>query len=171
MAEVPGLDRKINAWLYRRDRAGQRCSSPGRASATLRGGRGALGAVWAPLTFSLSPPRRKFTCHLCDRSFTEKWALNNHMKLHTGEKPFRCTWPTCHYAFLTASAMKDHYRTHTGAQPRPRPRPARPGRRPRAAVSSVAVGRNGPCWKGGGLWYLHLERTASLHRVPAIGSF
>ncbi|XP_074843628.1 zinc finger protein 407 isoform X2 [Carettochelys insculpta] len=56
----------------------------------------------------------KFTCHLCDRSFTEKWALNNHMKLHTGEKPFKCTWPTCHYSFLTASAMKDHYRTHTG---------------------------------------------------------
>ncbi|KAG5195539.1 hypothetical protein JEQ12_011834, partial [Ovis aries] len=57
---------------------------------------------------------KKFTCHLCDRSFTEKWALNNHMKLHTGEKPFKCTWPTCHYSFLTASAMKDHYRTHTG---------------------------------------------------------
>ncbi|CAI9567753.1 unnamed protein product [Staurois parvus] len=36
------------------------------------------------------------------------------MKLHTGEKPFKCTWPTCHYSFLTASAMKDHYRTHTG---------------------------------------------------------
>ena len=66
--------------------------------------------------FASSPlsPRRKFTCHLCDRSFTEKWALNNHMKLHTGEKPFKCTWPTCHYSFLTASAMKDHYRTHTG---------------------------------------------------------
>ncbi|ELV10903.1 Zinc finger protein 407 [Tupaia chinensis] len=56
----------------------------------------------------------RFTCHLCDRSFTEKWALNNHMKLHTGEKPFKCSWPTCHYSFLTASAMKDHYRTHTG---------------------------------------------------------
>ncbi|NXI35297.1 ZN407 protein, partial [Galbula dea] len=60
-----------------------------------------------------TPKERKFTCHLCDRSFTEKWALNNHMKLHTGEKPFKCIWPTCHYSFLTASAMKDHYRTHT----------------------------------------------------------
>ncbi|NXL08483.1 ZN407 protein, partial [Mesembrinibis cayennensis] len=60
-----------------------------------------------------TPKDRKFTCHLCDRSFTEKWALNNHMKLHTGEKPFKCTWPTCHYSFLTASAMKDHFRTHT----------------------------------------------------------
>ncbi|XP_038627339.1 zinc finger protein 407 [Tachyglossus aculeatus] len=61
-----------------------------------------------------TPKERKFTCLLCDRSFTEKWALNNHTKLHTGEKPFKCTWPTCHYSFLTASAMKDHYRTHTG---------------------------------------------------------
>ncbi|XP_046498679.1 zinc finger protein 407-like [Equus quagga] len=36
------------------------------------------------------------------------------MKLHTGEKPIKCNWPTCHYSFLTASAMKDRYRTHTG---------------------------------------------------------
>ncbi|KAK6326068.1 hypothetical protein J4Q44_G00017120 [Coregonus suidteri] len=56
----------------------------------------------------------KFECDLCDRSFSEKWALNNHMKLHTGDKPHKCAWPACHYAFLTLSAMKDHYRTHTG---------------------------------------------------------
>ncbi|XP_064801428.1 zinc finger protein 407-like [Oncorhynchus masou masou] len=60
------------------------------------------------------PKERKFECDLCDRSFSEKWALNNHMKLHTGDKPHKCVWPSCHYAFLTLSAMKDHYRTHTG---------------------------------------------------------
>ncbi|XP_026227879.1 zinc finger protein 407 isoform X2 [Anabas testudineus] len=57
---------------------------------------------------------RKFECKLCERSFSEKWALNNHMKLHSGEKPYKCAWPSCHYAFLNLSAMKDHYRTHTG---------------------------------------------------------
>lgn len=51
---------------------------------------------------------------MCERSFSEKWALNNHMKLHSGEKPYKCAWPSCHYAFLNLSAMKDHYRTHTG---------------------------------------------------------
>uniref|UniRef100_A0AAV2MBB6 C2H2-type domain-containing protein n=1 Tax=Knipowitschia caucasica TaxID=637954 RepID=A0AAV2MBB6_KNICA len=56
----------------------------------------------------------KFECELCERSFSEKWALNNHMKLHNGEKPYKCSWPSCHYAFLTVSAMKDHHRTHTG---------------------------------------------------------
>ncbi|KAI9520925.1 hypothetical protein NQZ68_013331 [Dissostichus eleginoides] len=62
----------------------------------------------------ISSLTRKFECELCDRSFSEKWALNNHMKLHSGEKPYKCAWPSCHYAFLNLSAMKDHYRTHTG---------------------------------------------------------
>ncbi|XP_042202937.1 zinc finger protein 407 [Callorhinchus milii] len=61
-----------------------------------------------------TPKERKFVCEICDRTFTEKWALTNHKKLHMGQKPFKCTWPTCHYSFLTASAMRDHFRTHTG---------------------------------------------------------
>ncbi|XP_034467283.1 zinc finger protein 407 [Hippoglossus hippoglossus] len=60
------------------------------------------------------PKERKFECELCERTFSEKWALNNHRKLHSGEKPYKCGWPSCHYAFLNLSAMKDHYRTHTG---------------------------------------------------------
>ncbi|XP_067888612.1 zinc finger protein 407 [Heterodontus francisci] len=61
-----------------------------------------------------TPKERKFVCEICDRTFTEKWALTNHKKLHMGQKPFKCTWLTCHYSFLTASAMRDHFRTHTG---------------------------------------------------------
>lgn len=122
MAEVPGLDRKINAWLYRRDSASLQFPLQRLRASHLRV---TTYGIWthrcecaAQIYIVFSSSCRKFTCHLCDRSFTEKWALNNHMKLHTGEKPFKCTWPTCHYSFLTASAMKDHYRTHTGV-PRP----------------------------------------------------
>lgn len=122
MAEVPGLDRKINAWLYRHDRPGLQFSWRGPCTCHTSGLKHA--SVWPSVGLCghclhrfLSSSCRKFTCHLCDRSFTEKWALNNHMKLHTGEKPFKCSWPTCHYSFLTASAMKDHYRTHTGVHP------------------------------------------------------
>ncbi|TWW79574.1 hypothetical protein D4764_10G0006040 [Takifugu flavidus] len=57
--------------------------------------------------------KRKYECDLCERTFSEKWALNNHKKLHNGEKPYKCAWPSCHYSFLNLSAMKDHYRTHT----------------------------------------------------------
>ena len=97
------------------DRAcGSRDAPHAPAAGLRRVGLGPRAALWVMFASSPLSPRRKFTCHLCDRSFTEKWALNNHMKLHTGEKPFKCTWPTCHYSFLTASAMKDHYRTHTG---------------------------------------------------------
>lgn len=119
MAEVPGLDRKINAWLYRHDRPSlqfplQRPCAP-HFRVTTHSTRSSRCESTAQIyVVFFFPSYRKFTCHLCDRSFTEKWALNNHMKLHTGEKPFKCTWPTCHYSFLTASAMKDHYRTHTG---------------------------------------------------------
>ncbi|XP_078253803.1 zinc finger protein 407-like [Rhinoraja longicauda] len=61
-----------------------------------------------------TPKERKFVCEICDRTFTEKWALTNHKKLHMGQKPFKCPWLTCYYSFLTASAMRDHFRTHTG---------------------------------------------------------
>uniref|UniRef100_A0A8C4N2G9 C2H2-type domain-containing protein n=1 Tax=Eptatretus burgeri TaxID=7764 RepID=A0A8C4N2G9_EPTBU len=57
---------------------------------------------------------RCFSCDICSRSFTEKWALRGHRKLHLGHKPFPCTWPQCHYSFLSRYALRDHMNTHTG---------------------------------------------------------
>lgn len=134
MVEVAGQDRKINACLYRHDTPAANCLLCVREH-NHRGPR-ALRVSTDPLlishgvdfpvfyiSFRISKPLlflipllscRKFECELCDRSFSEKWALNNHMKLHSGEKPYKCAWPFCHYSFLNLSAMKDHYRTHTG---------------------------------------------------------
>uniref|UniRef100_A0AAY5EXQ4 Zinc finger protein 407 n=1 Tax=Electrophorus electricus TaxID=8005 RepID=A0AAY5EXQ4_ELEEL len=63
------------------------------------------------------PSKEKhFHCLLCGKSFyTESnlWALNNHMKLHTGDKPYKCT---C-FASTTQSHLTRHKRVHTGEKP------------------------------------------------------
>ncbi|XP_067124063.1 zinc finger protein ZIC 4-like [Centruroides vittatus] len=51
------------------------------------------------------------------RPFKAKYKLVNHIRVHTGEKPFPCPFPGCGKVFARSENLKIHKRTHTGEKP------------------------------------------------------
>ncbi|UYV78921.1 BCL6 [Cordylochernes scorpioides] len=58
---------------------------------------------------------KKFKCSDCNMSFGYKHVLQNHQRIHTGEKPFQC--PVCQKRFTRDHHLKTHMRLHTGEKP------------------------------------------------------
>ena len=65
------------------------------------------------------------TLHVCEwedcsrqgRPFKAKYKLVNHVRVHTGEKPFKCPFIGCGKVFARSENLKIHRRTHTGEKP------------------------------------------------------
>ncbi|KAH0955099.1 hypothetical protein HN011_006910 [Eciton burchellii] len=53
-------------------------------------------------------------CSRNGRAFKAKYKLVNHIRVHTGEKPFACPFPSCGKVFARSENLKIHKRTHTG---------------------------------------------------------
>ena len=53
----------------------------------------------------------------CTYTATQRAHLQGHMRKHTGERPFSCTWQGCVYKCGTSSKLALHTRTHTKERP------------------------------------------------------
>ena len=57
----------------------------------------------------------KHLCEVCDKSFKTQNILRQHMRIHTGDKPFVCN--ICSKAFSQMASLKYHSATHSDERP------------------------------------------------------
>lgn len=67
------------------------------------------------LNTSSTNSNTKHACEVCKKTFKTQNILRQHMRIHTGDKPFVCD--ICSKAFSQMASLKYHLATHSDARP------------------------------------------------------
>ncbi|XP_055941969.1 zinc finger protein 33B-like [Argiope bruennichi] len=59
----------------------------------------------------IRPLKKMFVCDICSKEFKWKRSLQEHYRIHTGERPFECR--ICKTSFARKSSLKQHYKIHS----------------------------------------------------------
>lgn len=62
------------------------------------------------------PKRKQHLCHIpgCNKVYGKTSHLRAHLRWHSGERPFVCSWVFCGKRFTRSDELQRHKRTHTG---------------------------------------------------------
>lgn len=61
--------------------------------------------------------KKQHICHIpgCGKVYGKTSHLRAHLRWHSGERPFVCSWMYCGKRFTRSDELQRHRRTHTGA--------------------------------------------------------
>ncbi|QRV93360.1 C2H2 zinc finger [Ceratobasidium sp. AG-Ba] len=65
----------------------------------------------------------KYECQYCGKRFNRPSSLKIHVNTHTGEKPYKCSFPSCGRKFSVMSNMRRHSRVHAHQSSTSAPQP------------------------------------------------
>ncbi|KAJ8928643.1 hypothetical protein NQ314_018736 [Rhamnusium bicolor] len=78
--------------------------------------------VFAPRSYKLHEKKHSnnaevnaHICEICGKFVSSSWSLKDHMRTHTGEKPYACD--VCSKCFSKSQILTTHKRTHTKERP------------------------------------------------------